>query len=812
MKYMNFYKKLILIGLTLFITFSGVSVVAVFPKGKIQTQQELNEESDAQDLFDLGVKYRVGSDGFPQDEIQARKYLIMAVNKGVERAAFMLGVSYEKRSPVNFDLAFKYYSMAAVAGDHQAMSNLGNLLVKGRGVEKNESLGIYWLKKAASMKNVSAEERLKKLNISSYTVDEKEAAEFKEKVLKTSPLCKKCDESMGQSEMECMAEDSKVAEKEKKIGIDGYVSKHVKELRTKIDDEVKRLIGLGPSLQKEVLPKSEADVICENGIKYEIGDKVPLNVNKAVSLYEEAAKKGSVHAIYRLGLCYEKGLGKSTDANKAAEFYRQAMMLGDVQAISRLGYCYETGVGRKSDKEIALQFYLKALKKNDAFAIYRTSVYYEHGYVLRANKEKSQLLYNIAFKLEVPDVICDMGTYYMNEGYDNQAREMYNKAVELGSSEAMCLLGEHYEDCDDGENAVKFYKMAVNLNYYYAFYRLGLCYENGFGIARNLKKAGDLYQIAVRNNIAEAYTKIGEFFINGVFAKRNAKMAVDWFIRAKNCGDDFFALYNLGLCYENGIGVDRDVVKAVKYYKEAALNGCEKAMYKIFEYCEANQRPNDAKRWLKASAEKGYYKAQFEWGRMCLEAKDLSTAVKMFSSASNMGYSIARLYLGFCYEVGDGIEKDEQRAFQCYRLAADAGITQAQYYLCFCYKYGVGTEKSERLCNEASDKLNGFVRQSDDCARIRRFVYEHCNTLFDEGILCVRRKEFNKAVDLFTESSKYGNVNATYLLGQCYFYGCGVKKDRQKAEELFNSVRDRVYVDYNISDICNCIALREEKS
>lgn len=37
------------------------------------------------------------------------------------------------------------------------------------------------------------------------------------------------------------------------------------------------------------------------------------------------------------------------------------------------------------------------------------------------------------------------------------------------------------------------------------------------------------------------------------------------------------------------------------------------------------------------------------------------------------------------------------------------------------------------------------------------------------------------------------------------------EKDEQKADELFNSVRDRVYVDYNISDVCNCIALGEKK-
>ncbi|KAF0387758.1 calmodulin-dependent protein kinase [Gigaspora margarita] len=54
--------------------------------------------------------------------------------------------------------------------------------------------------------------------------------------------------------------------------------------------------------------------------------------------------------------------------------------------------------------------------------------------------------------------------------------------------------------------------------------------------------------------------------------------------------------------------------------------------------------------------------------------------------------------LGFCYQGGIGIKKDENKAFIYYKVSADMGNISAILSLGNCYKNGIGVEKDE---NEA---------------------------------------------------------------------------------------------------------------
>ena len=52
--------------------------------------------------------------------------------------------------------------------------------------------------------------------------------------------------------------------------------------------------------------------------------------------------------------------------------------------------------------------------------------------------------------------------------------------------------------------------------------------------------------------------------------------AFTWFTKAANQGD-IYAEYNLGICYENGNGVKRNVPEAVKWFTKAAEKGHPRA-------------------------------------------------------------------------------------------------------------------------------------------------------------------------------------------------------------------------------------------
>src|SRR5688572_32188909 len=80
------------------------------------------------------------------------------------------------------------------------------------------------------------------------------------------------------------------------------------------------------------------------------------------------------------------------------------------------------------------------------------------------------------------------------------------------------------------------------------------------------------------------------------------------------------------------------------------------------------------------------------------------------------------MVIGEYYELGNGIEKDEFKAFEYYKKSAENGYIEAKFYLGYCYVNGIGTEinkeKGFELFNEAAGKrvndTRNFFNESDD--------------------------------------------------------------------------------------------------
>ena len=64
------------------------------------------------------------------------------------------------------------------------------------------------------------------------------------------------------------------------------------------------------------------------------------------------------------------------------------------------------------------------------------------------------------------------------------------------------------------------------------------------------------------------------------------------------------------------------------------------------------------------------------------------------------GDASAQLYLGFCYENGNGVQQDYAQAVTWYRKAAEQGHIIAQYSLGLCYEHGYGVAKDKNKANE----------------------------------------------------------------------------------------------------------------
>jgi len=70
--------------------------------------------------------------------------------------------------------------------------------------------------------------------------------------------------------------------------------------------------------------------------------------------------------------------------------------------------------------------------------------------------------------------------------------------------------------------------------------------------------------------------------------------------------------------------------------------------------------------------------------------KDAEQAVSWYRRAAESGHTGAQLNLGVCYVNGDGVAKDAVQAVSWYQRAAESGDTDAQFCLGYHYANGDG--------------------------------------------------------------------------------------------------------------------------
>lgn len=174
--------------------------------------------------------------------------------------------------------------------------------------------------------------------------------------------------------------------------------------------------------------------------------------------------------------------------------------------------------------------------------------------------------------------------------------------------------------------------------------------------------------------------------------------------RAAEAGD-VEAQYELGMMYEHGLGMPKDLQAAVFWYRTAGENGNGTAQYKLFGMYESGHgvtaSADNAVQWLRKAAESGLPEAQFKLG-LCLEqgrsvTQKHSEAATWYMSAAQQGSIEAQYRLGLLYEAGLGVARDCAAAAKYYAQAAERGNGNAQYALGVLYVTGEGVQKDLKL-------------------------------------------------------------------------------------------------------------------
>jgi TPR repeat protein len=87
----------------------------------------------------------------------------------------------------------------------------------------------------------------------------------------------------------------------------------------------------------------------------------------------------------------------------------------------------------------------------------------------------------------------------------------------------------------------------------------------------------------------------------------------------------------------------------------------------------------------------------FEDGLSAYNRQDYATALRTWRPLADQGDSRAQHNLGYMYENGKGVPKDNVQAVTWYRLAAEQGEPHAQTNLGYMYASGKGVPKDDVL-------------------------------------------------------------------------------------------------------------------
>lgn len=151
--------------------------------------------------------------------------------------------------------------------------------------------------------------------------------------------------------------------------------------------------------------------------------------------------------------------------------------------------------------------------------------------------------------------------------------------------------------------------------------------------------------------------------------------------------------------------------------------------------------------------------------------KNEKLAYELAMKATEHDIAESYLLIGYFYENGIYVEKNNDKSISFYKNAIKLGCTRALFNLAGVYISNDYEDNNEikELLEEASDK-------------------QHSPSMYLLGLYYEDEKDNEKAFVLYKKATKLGHYGAQTALGLCYLKGIGVAIDEHKAFKLIQEV------------------------
>ena len=128
--------------------------------------------------------------------------------------------------------------------------------------------------------------------------------------------------------------------------------------------------------------------------------------------------------------------------------------------------------------------------------------------------------------------------------------------------------------------------------------------------------------------------------------------------------------------------------------------------------------------WLEKAADNENINAINQLGKVYEAQGDFKNAVLYYEKGVAQGSMESYCNLGYCYEQGQGVVLNSQKAFELYKYAADQGYNRGCRSVAGCYLNGIYVETS------AAEALNWLTKAAENGDVLAMY---YCGSILEEG-------------------------------------------------------------------------------
>uniref|UniRef100_A0A7E4W8N3 HCP-like protein n=1 Tax=Panagrellus redivivus TaxID=6233 RepID=A0A7E4W8N3_PANRE len=283
---------------------------------------------------------------------------------------------------------------------------------------------------------------------------------------------------------------------------------------------------------------------------YDGTDATPVDDELALTYFKKAADKGNSYGQVGLALMLLNGRGVRKDPIKAMRLFATAAEQSNAEGQFYLGYMHYRGFGSLRDHKSALRYFQVASQSGNLLAIYNLAQMHAQGIGTTRNCQLAVQLYKtVAERGRWGDRFMEAFNKF-HDGAVDEAAFNYMLLGELGYEIAQTnfayLIEENAETQQLFHTELEAYKWALVS-----------------------------WQRSANQQYAFARVKLGDFNFYGLGTKVDYSAALNHYKIAADDHNSAQAMFNLGYMHEQGLGLDKDLHLAKRYYDQASETATE---------------------------------------------------------------------------------------------------------------------------------------------------------------------------------------------------------------------------------------------